>query len=152
MTLNLTALFLTILVSVSSCTDNQPQELAGNKASTKNNVLNCYRYTHNNDTVTLKTVLANSVVTGTLIYDFFQKDKSWGTIQGQMKDRLLIADYTFMSEGIQSVRQIVFKLDGNTFIEGYGETENTDQKTTFKNIDSLDFNHSIVLSKIACEE
>jgi hypothetical protein len=53
-----------------------------------------------------------------------------------------VADYTFMSEGIQSTRQVAFKKDGNSFIEGYGD---------FKNVDSLNFNTSMKLVEIACQ-
>ncbi len=49
-----------------------------------------------------------------------------------MTGELLIADYSYNSEGIQSVRQIAFKKTGKTFIEGYGETETKNGKTIFK--------------------
>ncbi|MEO5996613.1 MAG: hypothetical protein ABIN89_07775 [Chitinophagaceae bacterium] len=151
MTLKISIVF-SITLCLYSCGNNQTREVASNNASTKTSLLNCYRYINNNDTVLLKTILVNGFMTGTLVYNFYQKDKSRGTIQGKMKDSLLIADYTYMSEGTQSVRQVAFKLNGKTFIEGYGETENNNQKTIFKNIDSLNFDHSIVLGEVECEK
>jgi hypothetical protein len=134
-----------------SC-NNQPQESKVSIPSSKTSPLNCYKYINSNDTIILKTIYINGFVTGTLVYNLYQKDKNMGTIQGQMKGELLIADYSFISEGVQSVRQVAFKKHGKTFIEGYGETEYKKGKTTFKNIDSLDFNHSIVLSGIDCDK
>ncbi|MBK6634882.1 MAG: hypothetical protein IPH68_02200 [Chitinophagaceae bacterium] len=59
-----------------------------------------------------------------------------------MSGNILVADYTFMSEGIQSIRQVAFKMEGNSFVEGYGD---------FKNIDSLDFNTSVKLAEVLCQ-
>jgi len=140
-----------ILILIFSC--NNPTKKPGDApTSIKENPLNCYSYIKNNDTIILKTINVNGSMTGTLVYHYYQKDKNRGTIQGQMKGELLIADYSFASEGTQSVRQIVFKKKGDTFIEGFGEIEDINGKTTFKNIDSLDFNHSIILNEIPCND
>ena len=141
--------FLGIISLFFSC-NNHHQESTINKPVTKPGQLNCYRYVNNRDTVILRTTSVNGSITGTLVYNFYEKDKNKGTIQGQMKSELLIADYTYYSEGVQSVRQIAFKKNGKTFIEGYGEPETKNGKTIFKNIDSLDFNHSIILNEIDC--
>jgi hypothetical protein len=68
-----------------------------------------------------------------------------------MRNDLLLADYTFMSEGIQSTRQVAFKQSGNTFIEGYGESVDENGTMKFKNLDSLNFSSSIKLQEIACQ-
>ena len=81
----------------------------------------------------------------------FEKDKNTGTIQGNMQDSLLVADYTFMSEGTTSVRQVAFKKTANGFVEGYGDVEDKDGKMIFKNVDSLTFNNTSVLTEIDCE-
>jgi hypothetical protein len=114
--------------------------------------MNCYRYIHNRDTVLLNTIYINGSVTGTLVYNFYEKDKNKGTIQGKMTGDILFADYSFSSEGIQSVRPITFRKIGENFIEGYGETENTNGKTFFKDPDSLNFAHSIVLKPYDCKK
>lgn len=113
---------------------------------------NCYRYTTNHDTVLLKTVTANDSVTGTLSYNYYQKDQNNGKIEGRIKGELLIADYLFMSEGVQSIRQVAFKMSGDSLIEGYGEIETKDGKSVFKNTSSLDFNQSAILKKVDCEK
>ena len=143
--------FLCAISFIVSC-DSQPQESKENIPSTNASPLVCYRYIDKADTVILKTIYVNGFVTGTLVYNFYQKDKYSGTIQGQMKGELLIADFTFFSEGVKSVRQVAFKKKGKNFIEGYGETEDKNGKTTFKNIDSLNFTHSIVLLQADCKK
>jgi hypothetical protein len=139
------------LIILISC-NAQQQEEKSNNPITENNIINCYRYIKNNDTVMLKTISIGSDVTGILTYNFYEKDKSVGTILGKMKGELLVADYSFSSEGVHSVRQVVFKKIDRTFIEGYGEIEEQNGKTIFKNIDSLYFNNSILLKEIECQK
>jgi hypothetical protein len=140
----------TVIILI-SC-NAQQQEERSNNPITENNIINCYRYIKNNDTVMLKTISIGSDVTGILTYNFYEKDKSVGTILGKMKGELLVADYSFSSEGVHSVRQVVFKKIDRTFIEGYGEIEEQNGKTIFKNIDSLYFNNSILLKEIECQK
>jgi hypothetical protein len=97
-------------------------------------------------------VLIDKSVTGTLVYNIFQKDKNTGTIQGEMDGPLLIADYSFFAEGVNSVRQVAFKRIDNTFVEGTGEVAEQYGKTVFKNIDSLDYDSHVVLTEAACEK
>ena len=144
-------IFLCALSLIVSC-GSQPQESKEDIASANVSPLVCYRYINKADTIILKTIYVNGFVTGTLVYNLYQKDKYSGTIQGQMKGELLIADFSFFSEGVKSVRQVAFKKKGKNYIEGYGEAENKNGKTTFKDIDSLNFTHSIVLREVDCDQ
>jgi len=144
-------IFLCALSLIVSC-GSQPQKSEESIPSANASPLVCYRYIDKADTIILKTIYANGFVTGTLVYNLYQKDKYSGTIQGQMKGELLIADFSFSSEGVKSVRQVAFKKKGKNYIEGYGETEDKNGKTTFRNIDSLNFTHSIVLREVDCEK
>ncbi len=148
--LKFSVLFFFILCSLLSC-NNQPQQLSKDEGSKKASLLHCYRYLNNHDTVILKTIDVNGIITGTLVYNLYEKDKNRGTIQGKMKGDLLIADYSFTSEGTLSVRQVVFKKSDTTFIEGYGDIEDKNGKTIFKNTDSLDFTNSIILNEYDCK-
>jgi len=140
-----------LLISCNSQTEEtakkelQPSDVKSTSAT------NCYRYATEADTITLKLIHAGESITGTLDYQLKEKDSNKGTIQGVMKNNVLIADYMFMSEGIQSIRQVAFKLDGSTFIEGYGEIVEQDGRFKFKNSDSLKFSSSIKLSEISCQ-
>ena len=136
---------------MASCND-QPTKTVSTTPVTKVGSINCYQYINKKDTVTLKTIVADELITGSLVYNFYEKDKNSGTIRGSMKGDLLIADYSFMSEGVNSVRQVAFKKSEGAFIEGYGEPQESNGRTTFKNIDSLNFNNSVLLSKVDCEK
>ena len=149
-----TTYFFILLGLLASC-DTQQKETkkqANPQTDTKeNSPASCYQYANQSDTVTLKLIRVGEKVTGTLVYQFKEKDSNKGTIQGSMKSDLLLADYTFMSEGTQSTRQVAFKQSGNTFMEGYGESVDENGTMKFKNIDSLNFSSSIKLQEIACQ-
>jgi hypothetical protein len=113
---------------------------------------NCYQYINANDTIDLKIINDGGTVTGTLVYNLYQKDKNKGTIKGSMKDGVLIADYYFMSEGKMSTRQVAFKKENNFMVEGYGAMVEKDGKMVFSNADSLSYNNSIKLTGINCSE
>ena len=138
-----------------SCNNNEKEreeskeKAEGSKKQTS--LTNCYRYASATDTISLKLIHVAETITGTLIYNLKEKDKNTGTIQGAMRGNLLVADYTFQSEGMQSVRQVVFKLEGNSFTEGYGAIDIQHDKARFKNIDSLQFNSAMKLVETDCQ-
>lgn len=112
---------------------------------------NCYKYAGVNDTILLNLIHTGDSITGTLAYDFSEKDDNSGIINGMMKGNILVAEYTFTSEGVRSVRQVAFKLEDSTMVEGYGETYMLNDKSYFKNTDSLHFNGSIKLVEYVCQ-
>lgn len=114
-------------------------------------VKECYSAIIKKDTISLSlTVKDSSLEEGELHYNFFEKDKNHGTLSGTFKGDTLFADYTFMSEGKESVREVVFLKKGNIFIEGYGDVEEKENKTVFKDKKKLFFDSKIVLSKADC--
>ncbi|MEO6547450.1 MAG: hypothetical protein ABIN94_05600 [Ferruginibacter sp.] len=145
---------LSILGVVCSCNypSNPPADATHTVVAEKLDEVHCYRYIKNKDTVSLTTIFINDSITGTLAYNLYEKDKNSGTIQGQMKGDLLIADYNFNSEGSLSTRQVAFKKSGNNLIEGYGEAVEDKGKSRFKNLDSLNFEHAVMLTEVACEK
>ena len=137
--------FLIVAILFASCNSQNEDagKISAQQVSTKkSSPINCYSYATATDTIILKVIHVGNSITGTLVYSLKEKDKNKGTIQGNMRGDILVADYTFMSEGIQSTRQVAFKKEGNSFIEGYGD---------FKNLDSLNFNTSMKLVEIACQ-
>lgn len=111
---------------------------------------NCYLYAGLSDTVSLNITHLGDSVIGSLVYNFKEKDKNTGTINGRMNGNILIAEYTFLSEGIQSCRQVAFKLEGDKFIEGYGESYSRNDRFFFKYPDSLNFDSSFKLRETDC--
>jgi hypothetical protein len=138
-----------------SCNSNKKNPTSENNVSkqskAESKTINCYQYTSNADTILLKVIREGDAVTGTLVYNLDGKDKNTGAIQGEMMEDMLVAKYTFMSEGIQSVRQVAFKFKDNTFVEGYGETEVRNNEAAFKDVNNLSFNDSIKLIQTPCE-
>ena len=99
------------------------------------------------DTILMNlTIKGNQILSGKLIYNFYEKDKNEGTLIGELKGDTLLAEYTFMSEGISSVRQVVFLKKGNTYIEGYGDVvEKASGKVIFKDRKQLKFDGKSIL-------
>lgn len=111
----------------------------------------CYQYATAADTITLKLVNMGGTVGGALIYKLKEKDRNAGIINGTLRNNILLAEYTFKSEGAESTRQVAFKKTGNAFIEGYGETVNVNGVEKFKNVDSIIYSSSMKLQEIPCK-
>ena len=111
----------------------------------------CYSYIKDKDSVMLRIVVADSNVTGKLSYSFYEKDNNDGVINGKLKSDTLLADYTFMSEGKQSVRQVAFLLTDSSAKEGYGEQQEQNGKMIFVRPHRLSFNNSFILFKASCD-
>lgn len=113
----------------------------------------CYQGVLKKDTISLSLNLkGNQISSGKLSYKFFEKDSNEGTLSGALKGDTLIADYTFMSEGTTSVRQVVFLKKGNAYIEGYGDIIDDNGKVRFKNTKQLNFDTKTILSKVECKK
>ena len=138
------------LLLLAACTMETP-ETENNPETVPVSLAECYTYINGKDSVILRPQLSGEKVSGTLAYCYFEKDQNKGSIQGIFKDDLLIAEYTFESEGRTSVRQVVFKKTPSGFVEGYGEITEKEGKSVFKSIDSLDYNHEMVLRKSVCD-
>jgi len=139
-----------------SCQSNSTTDTANNdSSSTKdsspvNNSI-CYAYYKNRDTATLKLITSAGKVSGDLRYSLYEKDSNKGTIEGIVKGDTIIADYAFNSEGMQSIRQVVWLRKDGKLLEGFGEQEQVGNKTRFKNIAQLKFADSIEFSAVDCK-
>jgi hypothetical protein len=60
-------------------------------------VSTCYESINNKDTVLLSLFSESEVITGSLIYNYYEKDKNKGTLIGKMYGDTLFANYIFMS-------------------------------------------------------
>ena len=154
-------LFLIIILFATACnsqTENksetgQPATSSGDEKLNAANLEGCYVSILNNDTSYLKIEVIESGVTGDLTYNRYQKDKNEGTIKGEIKDSLVVAYYTFESEGITSVRQVVFKPSDKGLAEGFGDIviSKTGDTASFKDISTLQFQDSVKFTKTECQ-
>jgi len=113
----------------------------------------CYKGILKEDTIAMTLVIKDNEITdGQLSYHFFEKDKNDGTLKGQVKGDTIFADYTFMSEGKQSVREVAFLKQGDAYIEGYGDVKEHNGKMIFKDAKHLKFDSKTILSKAECHK
>lgn len=104
------------------------------------------------DSVTLHLAITNDSIKGVMDYQLTGKDKNKGTLQGELRGDTIFADYTFMSEGKESVRQVAYLKKDNQLLEGYGDVEEKGGKMVFKNTGALNFGKGVVLQKVDCQE
>lgn len=112
----------------------------------------CYTMIYNKDSANMRLNVVDSMVSGQLSYNPAEKDKNQGSLKGVVRDGLIIADYTFRSEGMMSVRQVVFKMEGTALTEGYGDINTSSDTVRFKDISSLKFMTDRPFLKKPCVE
>jgi hypothetical protein len=140
-----------------SCNGNTKQsttvpEVEPAKAVPITEPASCYAMIKNKDKVLLHITITNNKVNGDLIYSFFEKDKNTGTVNGAIKGDTIFADYKFISEGKESVRQVAFLKKGDEFREGYGKVNKSNGQPDFSDNASIRFNGNVVLKKTDCKK
>jgi hypothetical protein len=110
----------------------------------------CYAYDAREDKVYMQLDQSGTKIKGTLRYNLNYKDSNDGTLEGRLQEDLLIADYTFQSEGVTSVREVVFRREGDTWVEGYGDVEEKAGKIVFRDVHSLKYTSTIRLQPVSC--
>ncbi|MCC6410285.1 MAG: hypothetical protein IT270_01425 [Saprospiraceae bacterium] len=147
-------LFACLLFSaLASC--NQDAESTAKPETTKPITVtvpsrSCYLYTTNGDTFSLKLTIADAKVMGTLNYNFAQKDDNTGFLEGSNVNKVIVADYTFTSEGQKSVREVAFQRVGNDYVEGFGEMTELNGKMVFKDRNAIKFEEKMVYKSVSC--
>lgn len=122
----------------------------GNAGVTPTNISGCYASNGRKDSALLKLITSGTNVTGELSYHLYEKDNNSGTIKGLVHDNLVVANYTFQAEGMTSIRQVVFKITGDTLVEGFGDIMMKGDTAEFKNISDLQFQTDRPFLKTAC--
>jgi len=90
-------------------------------------------------------------IKGELDVNNFEKDSSTGTLVGTYKDGVLLADYTFKSEGTVSVNQVIFKKTVDGFVRGYGDVDEA-TGTRFVDLNAISYDSSTVYKKVSTEK
>ena len=108
---------------------------------TENSIKGCYIARLAKDVYTL-TILSQSGESfeGKLSFKNFEKDSSSGIFNGTYKDGILLGDYSFQSEGTNSVMQVIFKKLENGFVRGYGDT--IQEGTRFSDLSKITYDSS----------
>jgi len=139
-------MFAVLIISMGCKEKEESKEITGSLEK------GCYVFESNGAVISFEIEEVGETVTGKLSYLFAEKDKNVGKFSGNMKNNLLIGDYTFKSEGTESIREVAFKVEEDRLIEGYGETEIRGDKMCFKDPKSLNYESGSVLTKTSCEE
>lgn len=118
--------------------------------STSPDLDGCYLSVLKRDSANLRITVNNGAVSGTLDYSLYEKDRNRGTVSGAIKDSLIILNYTFQSEGISSIREVVFKVVNGELLEGHGEIIMKGDTAAFKEISKLEFPTEYRFVKAEC--
>ena len=108
----------------------------------------CYEYDQDGNDISMQIETTGKDVIGAMTYSLSEKDKNAGILKGQWKNDILLLDYTFLSEGTESTRQVAFQLKDGQLIEGYGEMN--EDGTKFIDVSQIKFTSTMPLSKIDC--
>lgn len=144
-------IFLTLITCICILTScrNEPKQTP-EQLPAPVGIAQCYPYTTDKDTVSMKLTLVGNEVTGDLAYNYFEKDKNKGTLRGVMSGDTLFATYTFASEGIESSREVAFLKKDNDLVDGYADVQEKNGMMVFASKTSLDFSSKIILKLVDC--
>ncbi|WKK57071.1 hypothetical protein [Sphingobacterium sp. BN32] len=139
-----------LLLAVQAC--NSGNQTQNNNTATVKEVDNdtlpgTYEYIGKGDTIRLELNAQQDSVFGKLLYALGEKDRNVGDFKGHVKGGQLIGEYYFMSEGVGSVRDMIFNVTKEGLLEGYGEVEERDGGFRFLDTSKLKFDHGMLLEK-----
>lgn len=110
----------------------------------------CYQMTLQRDSATLTVELQDTVVGGTLNYIYYEKDSNLGTISGIWRDSMLYTFYTFRSEGVVSVREMVWKVRTNELLPAIGDVVQRNDTVYYADRSKLQFDDVHPFVKVPC--
>lgn len=112
---------------------------------------NCYRFIAQKDTYDIRITRHADMVSGQMHFNNYQKDDSRGSFTGVVLENNIIKTvYRFESEGMQSIREIYFKDEGDKLITGIGEEMVEGDSAYVKDAKNLSFTGNS-FQKIDCE-
>ena len=141
-------------IAITACNNSTPEEKTTDATTTVKSetpTSQCYIGTSGKDSILLNLTGNGETVNGELSYLFSEKDRNTGTIEGVFHGDTLLADYSFMSEGTMSKRQVAFLKQDNKLLEGYGDMSEESGGTKFKSPASLSFGKGFNLEKTDCK-
>ncbi|TCZ72948.1 hypothetical protein [Flaviaesturariibacter aridisoli] len=143
-----------VLLGLMACNERVPasgsaaSDTATTTGTTAAPAAACYRYTGNGDTVNLRLDPTGS---GPLEYQLKEKDRNRGTFTiATNEGGLLRGWYRFQSEGMESVREEVFRKDGDALVPGYGEIVQQGDTARFAPGAALQFDSKRALRPVEC--
>src|SRR5687768_15678356 len=154
---NLSSIFLAGTIFLAACNssstkDQRTDSLDQAEAATEGEAgAACYQKVVGKDTFLLQLIVKENKANGVLEYNFHEKDRSSGLIDGSINENILRATYRFKSEGQTSDRPVVFKVMGEQVYEALAETFDTSGVPVFNNDNSLLKFEPQPYNKVACK-
>ncbi|MCC5936959.1 MAG: hypothetical protein JJU34_06735 [Lunatimonas sp.] len=112
----------------------------------------CFVYESGVSKAFLEVQFTGDVVQGRLRYALEGKDENRGTMLGKLSGDRITAVYTFASEGQTSTREVVFRVRGDGWVEGFGTVEVEDNRAFFTDPASIDFSEGLSFTPVVCSE
>jgi hypothetical protein len=113
-------------------------------------ITGCFTQISKRDTAILQLDAKGITITGPLSYNYYQKDRNGGTIQGEISGDQLVGWYLFRSEGVMSMRQVAWKIHHNELWPAIGEMKERNDSMLFVNPDNLRYDSTHPFVKVAC--
>jgi len=110
----------------------------------------CFSQVIQKDTALLQVENNKGNISGALTYNYFQKDRNDGTVKAEQSGEIINGWYLFKSEGIMSVRQVSWKINGNELWPAIGEVVEKNDTMRFKEPGNLRYDSSRPFRKIPC--
>ena len=110
----------------------------------------CYAQMIQRDTSLLQLDNKDSSINGSLSYNIYQKDRNDGTLQADIDGNVISGWYIFKSEGIVSVRQIAWRINGDELWPAIGEVIQKNDTARFAQPDKLRYDSLRPFKKVPC--
>jgi hypothetical protein len=110
----------------------------------------CYAQIAQRDTALLQFESKDSTINGTLSYNIYQKDRNDGTVQADVNGNIVSGWYIFKSEGVVSVREVSWKINGQELWPAMGELVQRKDTTRFAQPDKLQYDSLRPFKKVEC--
>lgn len=111
-----------------------------------------YCYYTPNDTAVLTLEIAGSEATGTYMTHLMGKDKSSGVLEGVISNDTIVANYRYLTNGTEAIREVVFVVRNNTVTEGKGGTTLQNGKEVISDRAALTFDESRAMKVDYCDD
>ena len=106
-------------------------------------IVGCFAASLKNDRFFLNITSQSGLdVKGSIALNNSQKDSSYGDFTGTFDGTTLTGTYTFMSEGLQSKRELFFKAVASGLLAGFGPTEEVGDTSKFTRPLSISWDQS----------
>lgn len=115
------------------------------------NITGCYIQVIQKDRILASLQQEGNQVTGTLLFDNYEKDGSTGTVRGRREGNILQLKYAFQSEGTNSVMDVFFKIKDDQLVRGIADMKTKGDTVYFADPSQVTYPPTGIMHKIPCD-